>query len=72
MKKYIGFLSLIVLLLCFSACKRECICTGVHPATDLVEEHNFGKMTSEDCQDKQLRMNKDTTITTIYTWTCKN
>lgn len=72
MRRYIGFICLIVCTICLFSCKRDCICKGVHPASTAVEEHDFGKMTPSDCQDKQLFMNTDTTISSVYTWSCGN
>lgn len=66
----IFFLALIVIL--SVSCKRDCVCTGVHPSTEEANEnHNYGKMTKEECQDKQFRMNKDTVFTTNKTWICE-
>lgn len=72
MKKISVLLFIAVALTAFS-CQRECVCTGYHPTThDADEQHSFGKMTSKECLDKQYRMNKDTTFTTVKTWICEN
>ncbi len=73
MKKISAVLFLIAVVLVSFSCKRECVCTGYHPTTNAADEtHSFGKMTSDQCQDKQYRMNKDTTFTTNKTWVCEN
>lgn len=72
MKKIIAVMFLVAAVIVCVSCKHECICTGYHPSTDMADEsHNFGKMTKEQCQDKQYRMNKDTAFTTNKTWVCE-
>lgn len=73
MKKISVILCLSLILLVPFSCKRECVCTGYHPTTDAAEEtHSYGKMTNDECLDKQYRMNKDTLFTTNKLWICKN
>ncbi|MCQ2279544.1 MAG: hypothetical protein MJZ49_01920 [Bacteroidales bacterium] len=72
MKKIIAVSLLAIAVIFAISCQRECICTGYHPTTDQANEtHNYGKMTKEQCQDKQFRMNKDTSFTTNKTWVCE-
>ena len=72
MKKTSAILFLATIIILSVSCKRECICTGYHPSTEEANEsHNFGKMTKEECQDKQYRMNKDTVFATNKTWVCE-
>ena len=51
---------------------------GAEPAVRAEQEANalaatlVGKMTTDECLDKQYRMNKDTMFTTNKLWICKN
>ncbi|MBQ4355657.1 MAG: hypothetical protein II757_03235 [Bacteroidales bacterium] len=72
MKKITAILFLAVAVLVTVSCKRDCVCTGYHPSSDLADEtHNYGKMSKEECQDKQMRMNQDTVFATNKTWVCE-
>lgn len=73
MKKLFTVLFFVAIVAVSFSCKRECTCTGYHPTTHEADEsHSYGKMTTAECQDKQYRMNKDTTFTTVKTWICEN
>lgn len=72
MKKISAIFFLVIIVILSVSCKRDCVCTGVHPSTEGANEtHNYGKMTKEECQDKQFRMNKDTVFATNKTWICE-
>ena len=72
MKKISAIFFLAIIVILSVSCKRDCVCTGVHPSTEEANEtHNYGKMTKEECQDKQFRMNKDTVFATNKTWVCE-
>ncbi|MBO4646429.1 MAG: hypothetical protein J5642_07940 [Bacteroidales bacterium] len=72
MKKISAILFLAAAVVVSVSCRHECVCTGYHPSTTAANEsHSFGKMTKEECQDKQYRMNKDTSFTTNKTWVCE-
>lgn len=72
MKKYFGLIVVAVIVVFCYSCKKECVCVGSHPSTEQVEEHSYGKMTADECSDKQLRMNKDTVVPSILFWTCSH
>ncbi|MCK9338601.1 MAG: hypothetical protein PHQ33_05010 [Bacteroidales bacterium] len=71
MKNIVGLIAITSVILLASSCKRECVCVGSHPSVEQVEEHSFGKMSTDDCIDKQYRMNHDTTTTTTLFWICE-
>ena len=49
MKKISAIFFLAIIVILSVSCKRDCVCTGVHPSTEEAnEEHNYGKMTKEE------------------------
>ncbi|MDD4395392.1 MAG: hypothetical protein PHQ33_05875 [Bacteroidales bacterium] len=72
MKKICGLIALAGIAIISFSCERECVCIGKHPSIEQTEEHSYGKMTTDECMDKQYRMNHDTTTITTYFWTCSN